>query len=144
MMDSEFLDGKIEIGRMSIPVIAGNLEDNPEECFKNLIETLKDETPLDRNRPYTCQQPKRNQFILNGLSRRDIKDCIIRGFLQCAHGVDQEELYQKVKNGTCCADDIYKLDFDEVDPLAAVQNACNEMEIMLGIYPNLVDGQLGV
>jgi hypothetical protein len=130
-MDTEFLDGEFE----GIPMVAG---DNLEERFKNLAEAIKDKAALDRNRPYRCQQPKRHQQLVSGLTMRDIRDCAIRGFLLCT-GVDQPELYHKVENGTCCADDIYLIDFVKIDPIAALQNMQCEIEKMMDIYPNLLD-----
>ncbi len=136
-MDSEFFDDEAEIGGVKMPILAGDMND-PEELMKNLAEAMKDEAPLDRNRPYQCQQPRRHQVLVEGLTMRDVADCFARGILLCT-GIDQPELYDKVMDGTCCHDDLYKVDFEKIDPVAALQNAGCEIEKMMGIYPNVID-----
>lgn len=136
-MDSEFLNGSTKIAGQEIPLVAG---DSPEEVMSNLAELLKDTTVLDRDRSYTCQQSKRHQHIVSGLTMRDISDCIIRGFLLSAGHINPEG-YAKVEAGTCCQEDLYGWNLNEIDPVAVLQNTGCEIEKMMGIYPNLLDKQ---
>ena len=86
---------------------------------------------LHRNRAYDGQphtdQGERGQQIVRGLTMRDISDAIVLGFLD-AGGVKRE-----------CPihDDIYRLDLNELDPGAIIQNALCHIERMMGIYPNV-------
>lgn len=98
-----------------------------------------DSAPLDRDRPYTDQQPKRSQHLVSGLTRRDIHDCMVRGFLLSGSHVNPKG-YRKAEENTCCHNDLYgDWDLDQLDPGAVIRNACNEIEKMMGIYPNLLD-----
>ncbi len=136
-MDSEFIDGETEFCGVTIPVVAGDLS-NPSEAMRNLAEVLKDTALLDCNRPYTDQQPKRAQHLVSGLTRRDISDCMVRGFLLSGSHVNPEG-YRKAKENTCYNDDLYGWDLNQLDPGAVIRNACNEIEKMMGIFPNLLD-----
>lgn len=141
-MDSEFIDheAKAEIGGVSIPVVAG---DTLKEQLGNLSALLKDDVPLNRNRKYNGQQPKRNQCLVEGLTMRDIRDCYIRGLLSSV-GFCHPELPKKVDDGTCCSDDVYEISKDcDFDPIAVAQNMECEIEKMMGIYPNLIDSTKG-
>ena len=86
---------------------------------------------LDRSRPYDGQahtdNGERGKQLVEGLTMRDVADCIVRGFLDCG-GIDRE-----------CPihDDIYSLDLDNIDPGAVIQNACCHIERYMGIFPNV-------
>lgn len=86
---------------------------------------------LERDRPYDGQphtdQGERGKQIVEGLTMRDIADCIVKGFLDCGD-IDRE-----------CPihDDIYTIDLNEIDPGALIQNAVCHIERMMGIFPNL-------
>ena len=43
----------------------------------------------------------------------------------------------KVKLGTWLANDVYKLDWDNIDPLAICKNFTGEIEKMMGIFTNV-------
>ena len=94
----------------------------------------------DRNRPYNGQpqtdQGERGRTLVEGLTMRDIVDCFVKGLLLCT-GCDQPELYEKVENGTWRYRDVYKVNFDNIDPIAHSQNMMCEVERMMGIFPNL-------
>lgn len=136
-MDSEFIDheSEVEVAGHVIPMVAG---DSIGEQMENLAEAIKDTAPLDRIRPYTCQQPKRHQQIVSGLTMRDISDCIIRGFLLSAKHVNPKG-YDKVEAGTCCHEDLYGWNLNKIDPGAVLKNTGCEIEKMMGIYPNMLD-----
>ena len=45
--------------------------------------------------------------------------------------------YDKADLGLWRHNDIYKLDFNNIDPGAVIQNLCCEIEQMMGIFPNV-------
>lgn len=85
---------------------------------------------MDRNRPYDGQphtdNGERGKTIVEGLTMRDIADCIVRGFL-AAGGIQKENPIH---------DDLYLLDC-QFSPGAVIRNAMCEVEKMMGIYPNV-------
>lgn len=94
----------------------------------------------DRNRPYDGQphtdNGERGKTEVKGLTFRDIRDCFIKGAL-LSNGVEQPLLYERAQENTWVADDIYKLNWNNMDPIAVAQNMSCEMEKMMGIYPNV-------
>lgn len=95
----------------------------------------------DRDRPYNGQphtdQGIRGKTLVEGLTMRDVYDCMVMGFLQAgAREEDDFALAQKVEDGTWCADDVYKIDPD-FDPIAVIQCALCNVEKFMGIYPNV-------
>ena len=86
---------------------------------------------LERNRPYDGQPQTsrggRGKQEVKGLTIRDVCDCMVLGFLDCA-GIHRE-----------CPihDDIYTIDLSEIDPGAMIRNAACHIEKMMGIYPNV-------
>ena len=86
---------------------------------------------MDRDRPYDGQswtdQGKRGETLVEGLTMRDVADCIVKGLLSCG-GVNREvPIY----------DDVYGIDLNEIDPIAVVQKATCNIEKMMGIFPNI-------
>jgi hypothetical protein len=71
----------------------------------------------DRNRPYLGQahtdEGERGMTLVKGLTMRDVSDCIRRGIALATR------------------------EYDGMDPVAVAQNACCEIEKMMGIFPNL-------
>lgn len=119
----------------------------------------------DANRPYLEQQPKRASIKINGLTRRDIKDCMVLGILECKDAQKYPELpriYVSEK-GTLFKDfdslsesgegfaesyinpesvtynDLYGWDLNTIDPIAATQNMACHLERRMGIFPALLD-----
>ena len=86
---------------------------------------------MDRERPYNGQphtdSGKRGKAFVEGLTMRDVSDCIVRGFLD-AGGIETENPVH---------DDIYKIDGESLDPGAVIQNALCWVEKYMGIYPNV-------
>lgn len=122
-------------------------ENTPQEERK-VMQTIKDAIieaggstaySNERNRPYDGQphtaDGTRGQTLVSGLTFRDVRDCIVKGFLLCT-AIDQPVLYERVENNSWLLDDIYKIDFSKVDPVAGLQNTMCEIEKMMGIYPN--------
>lgn len=85
---------------------------------------------LDRSRPYDGQPHtdtgERGKQLVEGLTMRDIRDCYIRACFESS-GLMIEEW----------PGDIYKLPWDNMDPIAIVQNLTCNIEKMMGIYPNV-------
>lgn len=46
-------------------------------------------------------------------------------------------IHTKVSLNTWRPQDVYKLNWDDIDPLAIANNMCCEMEKMMGIFPNV-------
>lgn len=92
----------------------------------------------DRNRTYDGQQcdGERGRTLVEGLTMRDIRDCFVKGFL-LSNGVEQPELYNLVKSNDWLTDDIYRVNQDNIDPIAVAQNMLCEIEKMMGIFPNI-------
>jgi len=85
---------------------------------------------LERDRPYDGQPHTdagiRGKQLVEGLTMRDVSDCMVRGFLD-AGGIERENPIRS---------DIYSIDLSELDPGAVIQNATCHIEKMMGIYPN--------
>lgn len=85
---------------------------------------------MDKDRPYNGQPHtgpgRRGSEVVKGLTMRDIADCMVKGLLS-AGGIYRD---------TPVWDDVYKVPND-IDLIAAVQNAGCEIEKMMGIYPNV-------
>jgi hypothetical protein len=47
-------------------------------------------------------------------------------------------IHEKVRLGTWRTQDIYKLNWDDMDPMAICQNLTLEIEKMMGIFPNVL------
>lgn len=113
---------------------------------------------------------ERGKTEVKGLTMRDIKDCLIKAMLMSApydnylstdewlkcwdfssgEGKPTQYLLDKQNEpdyvstkselGTWRTQDVYKIDFSKVDPLAIAQNLTCEIEKMMGIFPNIKDG----
>lgn len=109
---------------------------------------------------------ERGKTEVKGLTMRDIRDCLIKAMLNSSSlpdnfedefdkcwdfSVDPAEptqylldnqdkfLYEKVKLGTWRYQDVYKIDWNKIDPIAICQNMACEIEKMMGIFPNVPD-----
>lgn len=87
---------------------------------------------LERDRPYDGQAHthvgERGKRLVEGLTMRDISDCIVNAFLSCAH----------MERACPIRDDLYQIpDLNELDPGAVISNTVCNMEKMMGIYPNV-------
>jgi len=87
---------------------------------------------LERDRPYDGQvhtnNGERGRAIVNGITMRDIKDCFVLGLLE-ATGEPLKE--NPVEN------DVYSVDWDDIDYMAVVSNALCRIEKLMGNYPNI-------
>lgn len=94
----------------------------------------------NRERPYDGQphttEGIRGAKIVEGLTMRDIRDCYVKGALRAS---GDDELLNLAENNDWLQDDIYRIDWSQVDPIAVAQNMGVEIEKMMGIFPNIPD-----
>ncbi len=121
--------------------------ENDEE-LKKLWEQVENDLGandmnMDRDRPYIGQEHtmmgKRGETEIKGITFRDIRDCFIRAACLSA-GEQFPELYEeadKGENAALCENDVYKLNWDELSPMAICQNLACEIERIMGIFPNV-------
>jgi len=109
----------------------------------------------------------RGKQEVKGLTMRDLKDCLIKAmlisspskkyleadtFLKCwdfttepntptqfllDNQNESDFISTKAELGTWRPQDVYKINWTDVDPLAITQNFTCEVEKMMGIYPNV-------
>lgn len=86
---------------------------------------------MDRNRPYTGQshtdEGERGKTLVEGLTMRDVADCMVIGFLEAA-GLYPDNPTEK---------DMREIDMADVSPWAMIQCATCNIEKMMGIFPNI-------
>ena len=112
----------------------------PDEEIKNFGDSLEKAFAdcqgdsafrMDRDRPYNGQAHTNNgirgKTMVEGLTMRDVADCMVRGFLDAA-GIESENPIH---------DDIYKINIDGLDPGAVIQCSICWIEKYMGIYPNV-------
>ena len=108
-------------------------ESNFEKQIKWALSEIQGSTAytMDRNRPYDGQIHtecgERGKTIVDGLTMRDIADCMVKAILECGHIYREQPIY----------DDAYKIDFGDIDPIAVVKHTCCNIEKMMGIFPNV-------
>ena len=130
-----------------VPVIDFD-PDDPEDMAKKLMTAMSDKSLVqNKERPYAGQAHtntgKRGQQPIEGVTMRDIYDCIILGMVGGCHDPDSDEdpfkhfgkdglcpiedcqrPYCKYLRGELEHDDVYALGFSGIDPIAIAQNAC--------------------
>lgn len=109
---------------------------------------------------------ERGKTKVKGLTMRDIRDCLIKAMLISSpsnkylnedfnkcweysgdtvkptqylldHQNESDFISTKVELGTWRPQDVYKINWNDVDPLAIAQNLTCEIEKMMGIFPNI-------
>jgi hypothetical protein len=92
----------------------------------------------DRNRPYDGQPHTdyglRGKTKIKGITFRDLRDCYIKG---CLLSSGEGTLYNRAIEGSWLPEDVYKIDWEQIDPIAVAQNMSVEVEKLMGIYPNV-------
>ena len=87
---------------------------------------------LERKRPYDGQphtdSGQRGKTEVKGLTMRDIKDCMVKAFLDCGGLGDKKYPV---------TDDVYSIDLKDIDPVAVMQNTTCWIEKYMGIFPNV-------
>lgn len=155
-----------------VPMIDASAEDFKEQFDFMLWSTHSNsDYRNDRERPYNGQihtdDGQRGSQLVEGLTMRDIKDCLIRAmlisspskkyleadtFLKCwdfttephtptqfllDHQNETDFISNKVELGTWRPQDVYKINWDDIDPLAIAKNMTCEIEKMMNIFPNI-------
>jgi len=131
-----------------------------DKNFKNNLEFMlkTDDSSSDyensRERPYNGQpwtvNGIRGKQEVKGLTMRDIKDCLIQAMLVCAPNDNLSDKVFEISDdpaigkgtkyaakGTWRTQDVYKINFNNVDPIAIAQNLVCFIESYMGIYPNV-------
>jgi len=112
-------------------------DENKSEFSKSMEFALKELQgsggwSLDRKRPYDGQQHttdgKRGKTKVEGLTLRDVADCMINGFLD-AGGISRKERIR---------DDLRKIDISNLDLVAAIQCSVCYIEKHMGLHPDSV------
>lgn len=109
---------------------------------------------------------ERGKTEVKGLTMRDIRDCLIKAMLVSSpsnkylnedfskcwdysqepakptqylldHQNETDFISTKVELGTWRPQDVYKINWDNIDPLAIASNLTCEIEKMMGIFPNV-------
>ena len=119
-------------------------QDDYQKLWKRVENDLGfNDMNMSRDRPYYGQSHTdkgiRGATQIQGITFRDLRDCFIRAICLSASHLN-EELYNeadKGENAALCENDLYKLDLDELDPMAICQNLSCEVERIMGIFPNL-------
>jgi hypothetical protein len=135
-----------------IPIFDLNTEEGKTDLELALNSSMSSsDYRNDRERPYNGQKHTTNghrgKQLVEGLTMRDIKDCIVQGFLISAVN---DDLHNKVcekdkemigtkyeSKNNWRESDLYKINFDDVDPIAILQNTMCFIEHYMGIYPNV-------
>lgn len=109
---------------------------NGDVLFAIIEEVTCINKDATRSRPYNgqphTQDGIRGKTLVEGLTMRDVADCMAMGLLQ-ASGIP--ELHDAVERGTWTYKDLYKL--EDFDPVAAIQCMGCQLEMMMGIFPNV-------
>ena len=117
---------------------------NLERIFEEAFPESYDHN-MQRNRPYTAQphtdHGERGKTEISGITFRDLRDCFVRAcFLSAGHihpaGYEQAD---RGVDAVLCENDLYELDFTELDPVAIAQNLSCEIEKLMEIFPNVPD-----
>lgn len=115
-----------------------------ERTLHNAFDDLgANDDSLYRGRAYNGQLHTdtgiRGQTEIKGITFRDLRDCYIRAvFLSAGHL--NPTLYAeacKGENALLSNNDLYSLDFNQLDPIAVGQNLSCEVERVMGIFPNV-------
>ena len=97
---------------------------------QKIIRFLRKDRIMDRNRPYNGQshtdEGERGKTLVEGLTMRDVADCMVIGFLEASGSY--------LENPT--RNDIYNVS-EPPSPGAAIQCAMCTIEKMMGIFPNI-------
>ena len=116
--------------------------------FQKLWGRIEDELgfndhDMSRNRPYSGQPwtdtGHRGATEVKGVTFRDLRDCYIRAVGLASSHLNPAMYYEACKgeNATLCENDIYALDWNQIDPMAVFQNFSCEVERLMDIFPNV-------
>ncbi len=112
----------------------------PPKTFQEMFDECDGSSAYsnDRSRPYNGQAHTHNGLRgkqkVKGITIRDLVDCYVKA---CLLSSPQDKFYNRVLDGNWLASDLYKMDWDGIDPIAISQNMVVEVEKIMGIYPNV-------
>lgn len=96
-----------------------------------------------RDRPYDGQpwtdQGIRGKTEINGITFRDLTDCICAAILTCSMQPELQRLVPDCESseiGEWTRGDVYSVDTGVIDPLALAQTVACLVEKYMGIFPN--------
>ena len=98
---------------------------------------------MDRNRPYDGQPHTvtgtRGKQEISGVTMRDVVDCLIRAMVACTDPDSEigRDLRRKKESGSLVWDNIHEADLSQINPIAVAQNLTCEIEMLMGIFPNV-------
>lgn len=111
-------------------------------CASDFFEALASFSrgSIDPDRPFTGQDHTffgaRGSHVVSDLRLRDLCDAMAKGIALC-FGIENPEIYARAMDGTLSYNDLYGLDLNKIDPVAAIQNFACVVEEMQGIFPNV-------
>jgi hypothetical protein len=117
-----------------------NIRDVMEQAFDDL--GFNDQN-MERCRPYTGQPHtdtgERGRTEVKGITFRDLRDAYVRAVFLSAYHIAplKYEEANKGERAALCDNDLYELDWNQLDPVAICQNLTCEVERIMGIYPNV-------
>lgn len=107
---------------------------------------------MKRDRPYDGQPHTdlgvRGSTEVRGVTFRDLRDCWIRAAFQASAHLFPDEtpsFYDEAEKGeeaALCEQDLYRIDWDKIDPMAVFNNFSCEVEKLMGIYPNVPEQKI--
>ena len=114
---------------------------NTNDIMEEFSNSQGDNASLYRNRPYRGQshtaQGDRGKQEIKGITMRDLCDAFIIGACSASGHLLNSELYDKVESRRLNRNDLYRLNWNELDPGAVCNQMCCEIEKMMGIFPNV-------
>lgn len=137
-------------GRKHIPVVTLGEDDLPD-AIEACAGSKESRQRNDRSRPYDGQpwtaQGVRGKKIVQGLTMRDLLDCMVQGLLVSDPDAGASKKVTEISpdfsgtkyaaDGTWTYEDVHEVDMSRVDPIVAFSNALLFVEHMMGIFPNL-------
>lgn len=118
----------------------------PEQPISNLNEIIDEATgshkgDMFRSRPYDGQSHTdlgtRGKTEVKGITFRDLRDCYIRAIALSSGPGQLFHEAEKGERANISDNDIYAINWDDMDPIAIQQNMTCEVEKLMGIFPNV-------
>lgn len=117
---------------------------NINQTIESILDEMGSDDSMDRNRPYDGQphtdSGTRGSQQVHGVTMRDLRDCLVRAIFLSTGREQVPHLYDEANKGTkamICDNDLFLIDYNQLDPVAITQNFTCEVERIMGIYPNV-------
>jgi len=108
---------------------------------KNLETAMPTEGTTAPERPHSGQTHTftgdRGRQEINGISVRDVADCMVKGLAWSANDQLTDEARARIDADQFTYEELYDLNLSLIDPIAAVQNLIVEIEKRMNIFPNV-------